>query len=103
MAKGAAANLKEEIETRIGTSPWVQAVVVFWSEFPDGVAKGDRCFFVHGSRIRGWLESQPAQLAQAQVDAIAGAIEAIADQEKIDDQASAPPPRDKELTRSAIY
>lgn len=89
-AKSAAASLKEEIERRTGTCPWVQAVVVFWSDFPDGVVKGDRCFYVHGSRIRAWLESQPTDFTEAQVDEIARGIEAITAEEPAVEQAQGP-------------
>ncbi len=50
-ALSAAAFLKREIEQRTGLHTWVQAVVVFWSEFPQGVVDDGRCVFVHGSRL----------------------------------------------------
>jgi hypothetical protein len=32
-----------------GHRVWVQAVVVFWSRFPEGLVEDDRCVWVHGT------------------------------------------------------
>lgn len=80
-ALAAAARLKEEIERRTGERTWVQAVVVFWSEFPQGVVDDGRCVFLHGSKLRGWMEGRPARLSEAGVEAIAVGVARVADGE----------------------
>jgi hypothetical protein len=73
-ALGAAACLKKEIKQRTGLRTWVQAVVVFWSDFPQGLVDDGRCVFVHGPRLAGWIGGRPSGLSQADVDAIGQAI-----------------------------
>jgi Nuclease-related domain len=80
-ALAAAARLKDEIERRTGQRTWVQAVVVFWSEFPQGTVDDGRCVFLHGSKLRGWLEDKSARLSEAGVEAIAEGIARVADGE----------------------
>ncbi|MGB7589362.1 MAG: NERD domain-containing protein [Solirubrobacterales bacterium] len=74
-----AVRVKEDIERRTGHRVWVQAVVVFWSEFPEGSVEDDNCFFVDGSRLRDWLQNRPRRLDQAAVEEIAAGIEGIAE------------------------
>jgi Nuclease-related domain len=74
-----AARLKEDIEQETGQRTWVQAVVVFWSEFPEGLAEDDKCVFVHGSQLREWMESRPNRLSQANVAEVAAGIAGIAE------------------------
>jgi hypothetical protein len=74
----AAAGLGSEIERRTGHRPWVQAVVVLWSDFPQGYVEHDRCIFIHGPRLRTWMTDRAAQLDQSKVTKINEAIEAIA-------------------------
>jgi len=87
-----AARLKEEIEARTGHRTWVQAVVVLWSEFPAGLVEDDRCVFVHGPRLRAWLQDRPSRLAQAQAEEIAAGIASIA-ADAADAKEVAPPRR----------
>ena len=49
-------------------------MVVLWCPFEQGVYEDERCAFVHGSRLRDWLESHPDKLGQTQADAINEAI-----------------------------
>jgi hypothetical protein len=74
----AAAGLKEEIQARTGHRTWVQAVVVFWSEFPEGFAESDRCVFISGPWLCDWLEGRPDRLSRASVEEIAAGVEEIA-------------------------
>jgi hypothetical protein len=76
-ALSAAARLKKEIEQLTGVRTWVQAVVVFWSEFPEGVVDDGRCVFVHGSRLADWIRGRPCGLNQENADSIARAIKEI--------------------------
>ena len=78
-ALAGAARLKKEIERRTDHRIWVQAVVVFWSEFPEGFVQDDKCVFIEGSRLRDWLQSHPQSLSQADVEKIGAGIEGIAE------------------------
>jgi len=80
-ARAAAARLKQEIEWRTGHAPWVQAVVVFWCEFPEGLIEDGKCVFIHGPRLRAWLESRPNRFSQIEADEIAAGIISIANDE----------------------
>jgi hypothetical protein len=77
-ALGAAAAIKEDIQRRTGHRLWVQAVVVFWSEFPEGVEEDSKCVYIHGSRLKAWLAQRPGQLDPARVHEIATAIQHLA-------------------------
>ena len=63
-ALAAAAHLKEDIERRTGHRTWVQAVVVFWSEFPEGLVDDGRCIFVHGPRLHALMQGRPNRLSR---------------------------------------
>lgn len=77
-ALSAAAEIKSDIEHRCGESFWVQAVIVFWSEFPEQVTEYDRCAYVHGSRLRDWLRERPTRLDPAQLARLAAAVDELA-------------------------
>jgi Nuclease-related domain len=77
-ARAAAAGLKEDIERRTGHRIWVQAVVVFWSEFPEAFVEDDKCVFIEGSRLCAWLQSRPDRLSEVDVEGIAAGVESIA-------------------------
>lgn len=74
----AARRLNEDIARQTGRSPWVQAVVVLWADFPEGVFEDERCVFIHGSQLRAWLQRRPRRLGQANAEQVAAAIVAIA-------------------------
>jgi hypothetical protein len=78
-ALAGAARLKSEIEQRTGHRIWVQAVVVFWSEFPEGLIEDDRCVFIDGSQLCSWLQNQPTRLTQAEVEKVSVGIETAAE------------------------
>jgi hypothetical protein len=59
--KDASFALREELLRRTGVR-WVQGVVVLWSDFPAGEVKNDGVFYVHGDRLRDWLERQRPEL-----------------------------------------
>jgi hypothetical protein len=71
----AAARLSENLEQSTGERIWVQAVVVFWSEFPAGIVDEGRCVFVHGSKLRSWLRARPPRLSPCQIEQIAAAVQ----------------------------
>lgn len=78
-ALGAAARLKEEIERESGVRIWVQAVVVFWSPFRQGLVDDGRCVFVHGTRLQEWLAGRPTRLPPGTVKRIADALDQVAE------------------------
>ena len=84
-ALAAAASLKEDLERRTGHRTWVQAVVVFWSEFPEGLVDDGRCIFVHGPRLHALMQGRPNRLSQTHAEEIAAAIACIADREPSED------------------
>ncbi|HXV05856.1 MAG TPA: nuclease-related domain-containing protein [Solirubrobacterales bacterium] len=73
-----AAQLKEEFEDRTRHRTWVQAVVVFWGEFPEGFVQVGHCVFIEGSRLRAWLQARPPTLSDTEVDEIGAGLDAIA-------------------------
>jgi hypothetical protein len=90
-ALAAAACLKEDIERRAGHRTWVQAVVVFWSEFPQGLIDDGRCIFIHGPRLRAWIQGHPQRLGQSTADDIAACIASIADHDSSEDAVAVSP------------
>ena len=83
-ALSAASRVKRDIEKRTGVRTWVQAVVVFWSDFPEEVVDDGRCVFVHGSRLASWIEARPGGLNRANAEAIALAIRGMGSHETTD-------------------
>jgi hypothetical protein len=81
-----AVKLNGEIERRTGQRPWVQAVVVLWSDFPEGLVEDGKCVFVHGSRLREWLEGRmrgrSERLGEGEVEAIAECVAGIGEGER---------------------
>lgn len=86
-ARSAAASLKREIELRTGYRTWVQAVVVFWADFPEGLVEFDRCVFIHGSRLSAWMESRANRLTPEQTEEVAAGVAEIVRDAASDDQA----------------
>jgi hypothetical protein len=75
-----AARIKGDIERLTGRRTWVQAVVSFWSEFPEGFVDDGKCVFIDGSRLRHWLQERPSRLSKVEIQVIAAGIEGIADE-----------------------
>jgi len=74
-----AIRLKRDIEQSTGQQNlWVNAVVVVWSRFDQGVVEGDRITFVHGDDLASWLEARPAVQQQPKTEAIAAALSVAA-------------------------
>lgn len=74
----AAAHLSEDISRHLGRRVWVQAVIVFWADFPEGLVEDHNCVYIDGSRLHGWLQNRPVKFEQADVEQIAGAVTDIA-------------------------
>jgi hypothetical protein len=68
------AAIRREIEQRCGLRQWVDAIVVFWSDFPQGIIEADRIAYVHGSKLRDWLVALPETLDADRLARIAGAL-----------------------------
>ncbi len=84
-ALAAAAHLKQDIQRRTGHRTWVQAVVVLWSDFPEGNVHDGRCIFVHGPRLHALLHGRPNQLDPQDVEEIATAVADIAESDPAED------------------
>jgi hypothetical protein len=78
-ALASAARLKAEIQQLAGHRLWVQAVVVLWSDFDEGVYEDERCVIVHGSRLRQWIGETPDELDEKPTREIVAAVRSIAD------------------------
>ena len=72
-----AAALREELQRLAGHRVWVQAMVVFWSEFPAGCVIDGRLVFIHGSRLTRWLSRRPPQLTPAEIETVYGIVKAL--------------------------
>jgi hypothetical protein len=90
-ALAAAANLKEDIQRRTGQRTWVQAVVVLWSDFPEGLVDDGRCIFVHGPRLHALLYGRPNRLNPQDAEKIATAVADIAKSDPSDNTATSDP------------
>jgi hypothetical protein len=86
-----AAGLKKDIERQTGHRTWVQAVVVFWSEFPEGLVEDDKCVFIHGLRLREWMRGRPERLGESDIEVIAECVASIGSQELAEDVATVSP------------
>jgi len=60
-ARRDAFSLKERIERKTGQRLWVQGVIVWWGEFPDGIANVNDVDIVHGDKLIEWLSARPPQ------------------------------------------
>jgi hypothetical protein len=56
----------------------VQAVVVFWCEFPQGLVEDGPCVFVHGARLADWMCARAATLEGRMTGQVAEAVEEMA-------------------------
>jgi hypothetical protein len=68
------AAIRGEIERRCGLRQWVNAIVIFWSDFPQGIVEADRITYVYGSKLRDWLLAHPETLDSDRLARIAGAL-----------------------------
>jgi hypothetical protein len=86
-----AATLKLDIEQRTGHRTWVQAVVVFWADFPEGLVENGKCIFIHGSRLREWMRERPERLSEGVAEEIADCVTSIGNRELAEDAATVSP------------
>ncbi len=69
---------REDMQRVTGRRIWVQAVVVFWSEFPPGFVADGHCAYIHGSRLAEWLTRRPHQLDAADAEELFAAVQLMA-------------------------
>jgi hypothetical protein len=77
-ALAGAASLYGDLKRLTGCSQWVQAVVVVWSDFDEGLYEDEKCVFVHGSELHAWLAVRPEKLDAPTARELVTAVEAIA-------------------------
>jgi len=71
-ARRDAFSLKQRIERQAGVQRlWVQPVIVWWGEFPDGVARVNDVDIVHGDKLVEWLGQLPARGLKDQAAVVA--------------------------------
>jgi hypothetical protein len=73
----AAVDLRDALADN-GRAPWIQAVVVIWAEFEQGLVEGDRVTYIRGEALVDWLEYQPARLPPARIAPLAERISQLA-------------------------
>ena len=73
-----AASLRDDLERVCGTRTWVQAVVVFWCDFPAGTVVDGRCVYIHGSRLAEWLGRRPHQYDERAAADVFSAVQELA-------------------------
>ena len=71
-AQGAA--LHDVLRRRGVERPWAAAIIVFWAEFPQQIAGGDRVTYVHGDALVSYLRSRPQTFTPDRVARIADAL-----------------------------
>lgn len=70
--------VRETMQEISGRRLWVQAVVVFWSDFPAGCVTDGRCVYIHGSRLAEWMSRRPHQLDEAGADEVFASVQLLA-------------------------
>jgi hypothetical protein len=73
-AINAAVEIHDVIEIETGLRAWVESVVVFWGDFPQGEVQEKNVTYVAGGELAAWLHARPPKLSGTQADAIAAAI-----------------------------
>lgn len=65
--RGRAYGISEKVRDDASERQWVQAVVVVWGDFVQGVVESDRVFYVHGDQLVAWLRSRPPAALELQL------------------------------------
>jgi len=74
-ARGTAFWLKTRLQESCGERLWVQALVVFWCDFPQGIVEHDRVVWLHGDRLIDWLAAREQRLSSERVMRVGVAVE----------------------------
>lgn len=75
--RGDAARLSEELGRLTSERVWVNAVVLFWNDFPAVAVETEGVAFIGGHRATSWFEDQPERLSRARVDRLRAAVAAL--------------------------
>lgn len=78
-ARGTAAAINSVIKSSTPRNVWVEAVIVFWGEFPQNYIHEDKVTFVAGETLTAWLYSREMVLKSDQIAEITRAIEGMPD------------------------
>ena len=70
---------RDDVLRVAGQRVWVQAVVVFWSEFPAGCVTDGRCVYIHGSRLAEWMVRRPHQLNGVEAEDMFATVAVLAE------------------------
>jgi hypothetical protein len=73
-ARGAALQIRQRLMSDGSNPGWVNAVVVFWGDFPQGMVEQDNVTYLAGDRLVEWLRSRPAKLNGLEIDRFAAVI-----------------------------
>jgi hypothetical protein len=76
--------IHSRLTDELGRAPWVQGVVVFTNDFPQGLVETSRVVYVHRDRLVAWLQERPRRLERHECAHIWGAIEQMPDAEAVD-------------------
>jgi hypothetical protein len=83
-ALAGAASLKQDIERQTGRRQWVQAVVVLWSGFDEGIEESEKCVLIQGTHLRGWLEARADMLDDDATALLTAGVHGVADGARAD-------------------
>lgn len=70
---GLARETYERVRAATRLSQWVTPVMVMWGEFPQRLVE-DRCVYLHGDELAGWLSAQPQRIAPSRIPQVAEAV-----------------------------
>ena len=78
MFRAGARTVKSRLEQRLGSrAPWVQAVVVVWGDFPQGLHDEEHVVYVRGEQLREWLTELPERVNAPQRAALVTALREV--------------------------
>lgn len=69
-----ATSLHGSISARVGSCPFVSALVVYWNPFPAKRFKEPNVTYIHGSELRAYLEALPPQLPAEKQQTVFSAV-----------------------------
>jgi hypothetical protein len=69
-----ARHVHDEVRSKTRTNVWVTPVVVLWGAYDARVEEIDGVAYVHGERLREWLEGRPDRLPPQGVRRVASAL-----------------------------
>jgi nuclease-like protein len=78
--RGSAVELKEQIGRAGIPSPYVQAVVVIWGNFPQRLHIEEQVTYIAGDELLAWLCRRPVRFSRRQVTRLETAVHAVAHQ-----------------------